>query len=323
LGLPFALVAIAGEGYLRGVSRLRLPLVILLAGNVLNALLEVLFVYGLELGIAGSAWATVIAQSVMAAGFVAVSVPGNALRWRPDWVALRSLAGTGGEIFIRTGSLFLVFILAGAILARVGVASLAAHQIAFQLWSFLALALDALAIAAQIIVSHELGAGRAARARELALRTLIWSVVVGAAFAATLIALAGPLGHLFTTNRAVLARLHEIWPIFALMQPINAVVFALDGILIGAGDTRYLMWAMLPCSLLAFTPVAIASLSLGWGIVGVWIAILVFILARLVACGLRFTGDRWAIAGVDVEQGRVDRRRSRALQHQGRDTGPV
>jgi Na+-driven multidrug efflux pump len=201
LGLPFALVAIAGEGYLRGVSRLRLPLVILLAGNVLNALLEVLFVYGLELGIAGSAWATVIAQSVMAAGFVAVAVPGNALRWRPDWV--------------------------------------------------------------------------------------------------------------------------QIWPIFAVMQPINAIVFALDGILIGAGDTRYLMWAMLPCSLLAFTPVAIASLSLGWGIVGVWIAILVFILARLVACGLRFKSDGWAIAGVNVEQGRVDRRRSRVLQHQGGDTGPL
>ena len=297
LGLPFALISIAGEGYLRGVSRLRLPLLILLVGNVLNALVEVLFVYGLGLGIAGSAWATVIAQSIMAAGFVAVSVPRHAALLRPDWRALWSLATTGGQIFIRTGSLFLVFILAGAILARIGVASLAAHQIAFQLWSFLALALDALAIAAQIMISHELGAGRAARARELARRTLVWSVVVGGLFAAIMVALAGPAGHLFTGNAAVLGKLAEIWPIFALMQPINAIVFALDGILIGAGDTRFLMWAMLPCSLLAFAPLAIASLVLGWGIVGVWFAIVAFIAARLLACGSRFRGNRWALAG--------------------------
>ncbi len=297
LGLPFALIAVAGEGYLRGVSRLRLPLLILLAGNLLNALVEVLFVYGLGLGIAGSGWATVIAQSVMAAGFLAVAVPRSPASLRPDWEALRSLARTGGEIFIRTGSLFVVFILAGAILARIGVTSLAAHQIAFQLWSFLALALDALAIAAQIMISQELGAGQIERARELARRTLIWSLVVGALFAAIMIVLTGPAGRLFTSNAAVLSKLGEIWPIFALMQPLNAIVFALDGILIGAGDTRFLMWAMLPCSLLAFAPLATASLVVGWGIVGVWLAIVAFILARLLACGARFRGDGWAMSG--------------------------
>src|SRR5579875_1738769 len=147
LGLPFALLAVAGQGYLRGVSRLRLPLVLLLAGNLLNALLEVLFVYGLHLGLTGSAWATVLAQCVMAAGFLVVMDPGTLRTWRVDPRTQRGLAKTGSEIFIRTASLFATFLLAGAILAHVGATSLAAHQVAFQLWMFLALTLDALAIA--------------------------------------------------------------------------------------------------------------------------------------------------------------------------------
>lgn len=114
-----------------------------------------------------------------------------------------------------------------------------------------------------------------------------------------MMALAGPLPHIFTHNTAVLDRAHAIWPIFALMQPANAAVFALDGILIGAGDTRYLMWAMLASSVLMFAPLAIASLLLGWGIIGVWSAILAFLLARLLTTGLRYRGEQWAITGTE------------------------
>ena len=298
IGLPFALIAIAGQGYLRGVSRLRLPLVLLLAGNMLNVGLELLFVYDLHLGIAGSAWATVIAQAVMAAGFLAAMAKGTTIAsWRIDSTALRDLASTGGEIFVRTGSLFAAFLLAGAILARTSTSSLAAHQIAFQLWMFLALALDAFAIAAQVLVSQHLGAGQRQRARELATRTIIWSILVGLLFAAIMMALASQLPRIFTDNTSVLGRAHAIWPIFALMQPVNAAVFALDGILIGAGDTRYLMWAMLASSVLIFAPLAVGSLLLGWGIVGVWLAILAFLIGRLITCGLRYRGDRWAVTG--------------------------
>lgn len=298
IGLPFALIAIAGQGYLRGISRVRLPLILLLVGNLLNVALELLFVYGLHLGIAGSAWATVIAQALMAAGFlVATVLMTTRASWRIDSSALRDLASTGGEIFVRTGSLFAAFLLAGAILARTSTASLGAHQIAFQLWMFLALALDAFAIAAQILVSQHLGAGQTRRARELATRTIAWSILIGVVFAASMMALAGPLPRIFTDNPDVLRRAHAIWPIFALMQPANAAVFALDGILIGAGDTRYLMWAMLASSTLVFAPLVVGSLLLGWGIVGVWSAILAFLLARLLTCGLRYRGNRWAVTG--------------------------
>jgi len=269
VGLPFALVAIAGQGYLRGVARLRLPLMLLLAGNLLNVALEILFVYRLRLGIAGSAWATVIAQALMAAGFLAVMLAAApTAAWRIDRGTLGELMGTGGEIFVRTGSLFAAFLLAGAILARTSAGALAAHQIAFQLWIFLALVLDAFAIAAQVLVSRHLGAGARGRARELATRTILWSLLTGVLFAAIMMMLAGPLPRLFSDERSVLSPVHAIWPIFALMQPANAVVFALDGILIGAGDTRYLMWAMLASSTLVFAPLAAGSLLFGWGIVG-------------------------------------------------------
>jgi putative MATE family efflux protein len=301
LGLPFALLAVAGQGYLRGVSRLRLPLVLLLAGNLLNLVLEVLFVYGLHLGLAGSAWATVLAQCVMAAGFLVVMRPGTLHAWRVDPRTQRSLAKTGSEIFIRTTSLFATFLLAGAILAHVGATSLAAHQVAFQLWMFLALTLDALAIAAQVLVSQQLGIGRIADARRLATRTIVWSVLAGTLLGGAMLALGGVLPRLFTTNNAVLTRIWEIWPIFALMQPVNGAVFALDGILLGAGDTRYLMRAML-ASALIFAPLAVASLLLGWGIVGVWLAILAFVIARLLTCGQRFWSERWALTELSPER---------------------
>lgn len=293
IGLPFALIAVAAQGYFRGVARLRMPLVVLLGGNVLNAVLEVWFVYGLHWGIAGSAWGTVIAQAVMAGTFLLVIGRGPAGEPLIDRAAMRTLARTGSEIFIRTGSLYASFLIAGAVLARIGSASLAAHQIAFQLWNFLALALDALAIAAQVLVSHQLALGASVGARSSATRVIAWSLVVGCVFGAVLFALEPLLPNAFTSNPGVLNRVHAVWPIFALMQPVNAVVFALDGILIGAGDTRYLALVMIPCSVLAFAPLAILSLVAGWGIVGVWCAIFAFILARLATCGARFLGEEW------------------------------
>ncbi|MGH2832971.1 MAG: MATE family efflux transporter [Solirubrobacteraceae bacterium] len=297
LGLPFSLIAVAGQGYLRGLARLRAPFLFLLAGNLLNAVLEVVFVYGLHLGIAGSAWATVIAQVAIAIALLTTIAPLSIHDWLPDRRALRALGSSGGQIFVRTASLYGAFLLAGAVLAHVGAPSLAAHQIVFQLWMFLALALDALAIAAQVLISQELGGGETLRARQLAVRVLLWSTATGMLLVVVLFSVSDLVPHIFTANGAVLDRVAAIWPIFAIMQPFNAAVFALDGILIGAGDTRYLMWAMLASSVLAFCPLALASAALGWGIVGVWSAIVAFLLARLLTCGLRFRTERWAVIG--------------------------
>src|SRR3954454_21957409 len=245
IGLPFPLIALAGQGYLRGTSDLRTPLVVVIASNLLNVALEVWFVYGLDWGISGSAAGTAIAQAGMGGAFAWILLRAPADSRRPRAAAMRPLLRIGGEIFVRTASLYASFLVAGAVLARVGSASLGAHQIAFQLWTFLALVLDAIAIAGQVIVGRSLGASDAGGARAAAWRMIGWSVALGAAFGAVLLALVDVLPHVFTDDPRVIDRAHAVWPLFALMQPANGAVFALDGILIGAGDTRFLMWSML------------------------------------------------------------------------------
>jgi putative MATE family efflux protein len=294
LGAPFFMIASAGQGFLRGMGDLRTPLVILVVAHLVNAALEVLFVYGFDWGLAGSAWGTVIAQAGMGLAFVEVQ---RRAGFEPPVLALiRSLMRIGTEIAVRTTALLGSFLVASAVLARVGAASLAAHQIAFQLFVFLALVLDALAIAAQVLVGRLLGAGDAARARAAASRVILWSVVVGGAFGLALVALIDVIPHAFTDDDLVVERAQEIWWLFAALMPLNGAVFALDGILIGAGDTRFLMWGMLAAAAV-YVPVALLALNQGWGIVGVWWGLAGLIAVRALTCGLRFLGSRWVLTG--------------------------
>jgi putative MATE family efflux protein len=297
LGLPFALIALAGQGFLRGVSDLRTPLIIVVAANAANVALNVLFIYGFGWGLPGSAWATVVAQLGMGAAFVAVLLRHPADSRRPSLAAMRPLMRIGGQIFVRTASLYASFVVASAVLARVGDASLGAHQIAFQLFVFLALVLDAIAIAGQVIVGRSLGAGDSEEAYRAARRMIEWAVVAGALFGAIMLALIDVIPHAFTADPAVVERAQEIWVLFALMQPANGAVFALDGILIGAGDTRFLMWGMLFATFGVFVPVTVASLAFDWGIVGVWCGLVGLIAARLATCAWRFAGRRWVVTG--------------------------
>jgi putative MATE family efflux protein len=297
LGLPCGLVSVAAGGYFRGVGALRRPLVILVAGNALNALLELLFVYGLGWGIAGSAAGTVLAQIIIAGAFCRAAGFGPG---RPDRAVLRALARVGGQIFVRSATLYVAFLVAGALLARIGTASLAAHQIVFQLWNTLALALDALAIAAQVLISHALARQEPGESRRLAHRVLAWSLLAGVLFGLALLALEPVLPRLFSSDARVLNRAHVIWPICAAMQPVNALAFALDGILLGAADTRFLMWAMLPCTALVFLPLAFLALAAGWGIGGIWLALYGFIAARALITGWRFLRGGWATSSMPL-----------------------
>jgi putative MATE family efflux protein len=294
LGGPLFMLASAGQGFLRGMSDLRTPLLILVAAHLVNAGLELLFVYGFGWGLAGSAWGTVIAQAGMALAFVAVQRRAGFVR--PLLAKMRPLARIGSEIAARTIALTGSFLVGSAVLARIGASSLAAHQIAFQLWVLLALILDAIAIAGQVMVGRMLGAGDARGARAAALRMIGWSVGVGALFSVVLLGLGDIVPRLFTGDAAVVERAHAIWPLFVLMMPANGAVFALDGILIGAGDTRYLMWGMLAAAAL-YVPVALLSLWNGWGIVGVWCGLVGLIAVRLVTLLARFASSKWTLIG--------------------------
>jgi len=296
LGVPSAMIALAGQGYLRGVSSLRRPLEIVVVANLVNIVLELVFVYRFHWGVAGSAAGTAIAQTGMGAAFAVELLRPHAASRRPSWREMRPMMTVGRQIFVRTASLYGSFLVAASVLARMGDAELAAHQIAFELFIFLSLVLDAVAIAGQVIVGRMLGAGDATGAYGAAARMIVWSTVLGAVFAAVLLPLAHVIPRAFTSDHATLVQAAALWPLFALMQPLGGAVFALDGILIGASDTRYLMWSMLAASAL-FAAIAALSLELGWGIVGVWAGLDVLIGARLALLSVRFTSRRWAVVG--------------------------
>ncbi len=297
VGLPAAFLALGGQGYLRGISDLRTPLVIVIAGNAVNVVLEVLFVYGFDWGIRGSAWGTAIAQLGMGVGFLVVILKGmRAGEARPVLALARRVLSLGKWIFVRTTALISSFVLAGAVATRFGDAAIGAHQVAFQLWIFLALVLDSIAIAGQIIVGRELGAGRAEDAYAAGERMIWLSVATGTAFTALMLALAGVLPEAFTGDEAVLDQAALLWPLFALMQPFNGAVFALDGILIGAGDGPYLAGSMV-AAFGACAVALLAALAGDWGIRGVWAALVILILVRLTAMLARFRRGRWLVTG--------------------------
>lgn len=301
IGLPAALIALAGQGYLRGVGDLRSPLIVVLAANAFNIILELLFVYGLDWGMDGSALGTVVAQAAMGGAFAIMLLRAPATSRRPHAEQLRGLARMGGHIVVRTGSLLLAFVIAGAVLARNSDDALAAHQIAFQVFIFLALVLDAIAIAGQILVGRLLGAGNAEAAIVAANRMCWWSLAGGVLMAAGLLAGIDLLPRAFTGDDAVLGQAHDLWPLFALMQPIGALVFALDGILLGAGDTRYLAYAMAFSALCVFVPIALLSAHYDWGVTGVWWGIVALMVARLVTIGARYRNRRWVVTGATAK----------------------
>ena len=295
-GLPSALVALGGQGYLRGVSNLRRPLQVVVAANIVNIVLEVVFVHGFHWGIAGSAAGTAIAQAGMGIAFARDLLFTGAGSRRPSVREMRPMVRVGRQIFVRTTALYASFLVAASVLARMGDAEIGAHQIAFQLFIFLALLLDAVAIAGQVIVGRMLGAGDADGAHAAAVRMIGWSVAIGVVFAAVLAPLSHALPRAFTGDPRVLHQAALLWPFLAAIQPLGGAVFALDGILIGAGDTRFLMWSVVAASGL-FVLLAALALTYGWGVIGVWAALDVLIAARLALLGPRFVSRRWAVVG--------------------------
>jgi putative MATE family efflux protein len=292
IGVPMALIALAGQGWLRGMSDLRTPLIIVVAANLANVALEVLFVYGFDWGLDGSAWGTVLAQLGMGIAFARVLLRAFA---PPDLARIRSLVSIGAQLVVRTAALLGCFVLATAVCAHIGAATVAAHQIAFQLFGFLALLLDAIAIAGQVIVGRALGAGDADEAYAAARRMLEWSLAAGLVIGGLFLALVDVVPRAFTSDPKVIEQAHELWPLFCAMWPVAAIVFALDGILIGAGDTAYLAAAM-AFAFAVFAPIALTADT----VAVVWVAIDVLMVVRLATLGARFARRRWALVGAEA-----------------------
>jgi putative MATE family efflux protein len=294
-GAPLLLVSLAGNGWLRGVQELRRPVRYVLAGSLVSLVLCPLLVYPAGMGLVGSAVANVAGQAVAAALFVQALVRERA-PWRPRPAAVRAQLVIGRDLLLRAVVLQVSFLAAAGVAARAGAVPLAAHQIALQMFLFLALVLDAYAIAAQTLVGHALGRGSPDEARDTARRVSLWGLGTGLVIGLVLIALRDVLLPLFTDDPAVLDQASVVWWFLAGMQPLAGVVFALDGVLMGAGDVGYLRTVTIGSALLGFLPLSLLSLPLGWGLAGVWTGLVLFIVLRLIGVLARVAGDRWLTA---------------------------
>ncbi|MER5505048.1 MATE family efflux transporter [Streptomyces sp. NPDC002766] len=299
LGIPAMLVVLASTGVLRGLQDTKTPLYVAVAGFVANAVLNAGLVYGAGLGIAGSAWGTVIAQCGMAAVYLVVVVHGarrHGASLRPDSSGIRASAQAGAPLLVRTLSLRAILMIATAVAARLGDADIAAHQIVLSLWNLLAFALDAIAIAGQAIIGRYLGADDAVGARQACRRMVEWGVAVGVVLG-VLVVLARPVFlPLFTSDSTVKDVALPALVIVALSQPICGVVFVLDGVLMGAGDGPYLAKAML-VTLAVFAPAALLVPVLGGGLTALWAAMTLMMTVRMLTLRLRARSGRWLVTG--------------------------
>ena len=300
LGAPAILVSLAGNGWLRGVQDTVRPLRYVVTGFGLSALLCPLLVYGWlglpRLELAGSAVANLAGQWLAALLFgralLAERVP-----LRPNRAVLRAQVVMGRDLVVRTLAFQACFVSAAAVAARFGAAAVAAHQVVLQLWSFLALVLDSLAIAAQALVGAALGAGDAPRARAVARRVTAWSAVAAGALSALFAVGSSVLPELFTDDSSVLAAIGIPWWFLVAQLPFAGIVFALDGVLLGAGDAAFMRTATVVSALVGFLPLTWLSLVFGWGLAGIWSGLSMFIVLRLIFVGWRAASGRWAVTG--------------------------
>ncbi|MFE4536773.1 MATE family efflux transporter [Streptomyces scopuliridis] len=298
-GIPAMLVVLAATGVLRGLQDTRTPLYVAIGGFGANAVLNVVLVYGAGLGIAGSAWGTVLAQCAMAAVYLVVVVRGarrHGASLRPDAAGIRASAQAGVPLLVRTLSLRAVLLIATAVAARLGDADVAAHQIILSLWSLMAFALDAIAIAGQAIIGRYLGAGDTRGAREACRRMVQWGVAVGVVLGVLIVAARPLFIPLFTGDQVVRDTLLPALLVVAVTQPISGIVFVLDGVLMGAGDGPYLAGAML-VTLAVFAPVALLVPAWGGGLTALWWTMGLMMGVRLLTLWLRTRSGRWLVTG--------------------------
>ncbi len=296
LGVPFILVTMAGNGWMRGVQDTRRPLRYVLAGNGISAILCPVLVYGLDWGLEGSAVANVAAQVISAGLFVRALLTEDA-PLRPEPAKMRAQLVLGRDLVLRSLAFQACFVSATTVAAHTSTAAVGAHQVVLQLWTFLSLVLDSLAIAAQSLVGAALGARDERAARDLSWRITGYGLVFGCALGVVFAALAGVLPQVFTSDGAVLAEIPGAWWFFVALQPIAGVVFALDGVLLGAGDAAFLRTATISAALIGFLPMVWASLAFGWGLVGIWTGLSLFMLVRLATVLARARSGRWAVTG--------------------------
>ena len=305
LGLPAMLLVLAATGILRGLQDTRTPLVVSAIGFGANAVLSIALVLGVGMGIGGAAWGTVIAQWGMAFALLAVILRqgrGAGASLRPHVGRVVAAALDGVPLLVRTLALRAIILLTVATAAAFGDVPLAAYQVTTTIWSLLVFALDALAIAGQALTGAQLGSGDAAGARAATALMVRWGIWGGVVLGVGLLALHRVLPALFTDDPAVRSAIAAGLVVVALCQPLSGYVFVVDGVLIGAGDGRWLAGSM-SLVLLAYVPVVLLARAVGGdhgpeaAVVTLWLAFTAFMVLRGACMAWRIRGDAWAVTG--------------------------
>ncbi|ANE04257.1 MATE family efflux transporter [Corynebacterium crudilactis] len=290
--VPLVLIIMAGNGWLRGIQNTKLPLYFTLAGVIPGAIMIPIFVA--KFGLVGSAWANLIAEAITAALFLGALVKYHRGSWLPQWSVMKQQLVLGRDLIMRSLSFQVAFLSAAAVAARFGTASLAAHQVLLQLWNFITLVLDSLAIAAQTLTGAALGAGSAQVARRVGNQVIKYSLVFASVLGLLFVLLHSWIPRIFTQDEFVLDTMRSPWWIMIAMIILGGVVFAIDGVLLGAADAVFLRNASILAVLVGFLPGVWISYALDAGLTGVWCGLLAFILIRLFAVIWRFRSMKWA-----------------------------
>ncbi len=298
--IPMTLIIMAGNGWMRGVQNTRLPFYLTLCGLIPGAISLPLLVN--QYGLVGSAISNVIGMGITSTLFVVFLIRKHRTSgrgWAPQWSVISKQLVLGRDLILRSLSFQVSLLTAAAVAGRFGVAALAAHQLMLQLWNFLTLVLDSLAIAAQTLTGSALGRAGAQDARAVGEHALKYSMVFAVVLAVVFALFREPILGLFTQDQAVVDTLQLPWLLFIAMIIAGGAVFALDGVLLGAADAAYLRNLTLFSLLGVALPIIIASGFFGWGLTGIWAGQLGQILVRLVGVVHRFRSMRWAVTSGD------------------------
>lgn len=298
LGAPGILLALAGNGWMRGVQETRKPTAYVVAAFGVSLLLLPIFIHALGWGLMGSAVANVLAQLIGGGLFVRAlwRETRGGIRRTPDWPVMKAQLRTGRDLVIRTLALQGSFAAAAAVAARMSTETLGAHQIGLQLWMLCALVLDSVAIAAQSLVGAALGSGDREHAKRVAMIIGRLGFATGVVLAIIVLAVRPVAPYVFTDDPGVLAQTSIMWWWLVAMQPLAGYVFAVDGVLMGSGDVAILRTITIVASVFVYIPLAVCALRFQWGIAGIWLGLTSFIVTRLIVGWWRVHGDRWMIA---------------------------